>query len=114
MPIGQDTEPTTTDLFTDSSPLGSPDDHRDVLRAIEAARRSHVELERRSLGLKTAIRREEQTVAKWRRQIQETEELLARWRLILAESETRLERTRHELAALGSRYREADGPGQVA
>ena len=97
------------------SPLASPEDpHRDVLRAIEAARRSHVELERRSLGLKTAIRREEQTVAKWRRQIQETEELLARWRLILTESETRLERTRYELAALASRYRESDGSGQVA
>ena len=114
MPIRQWTEVESKEMLTCSlSAVGEGDPQRDVLKAIEAARRNHVELERRSLGLKTAIRHEEQTVAKWRRKIQETEQLLARLRGVLEESESRLERSRHEFSLLARSYGNSDRQSQV-
>lgn len=66
MPSRQDPEPGSGKRVTQpSASVDGRDPHRDVLRAIEAARRNHVELERRSLMPKTAVRHEEQIVAKW-------------------------------------------------
>jgi chromosome segregation ATPase len=114
MPSRQWTEAESNEMLTCSrSAAGGGDPHRDVLRAIEVARRNHVELERRSLELKTAIRHEEQTVAKWRRKIDETEQLLARLRGVLKESESRLERSRHEFSVLARSYGNSDGQSRV-
>jgi translation initiation factor 2B subunit (eIF-2B alpha/beta/delta family) len=73
---------------------------REVRERLHAARRSYEQLQRHTVELQFAIRREERAVAQWQRQVKNTEEQLARWQRLLAEAQSRLEQAQRELGRL--------------
>jgi len=64
---------------------------RQARHRLQAAQRTHAELERRALDLQYMIRREARAVAQWQQQIVDTEHQLRRWRQMLADAQARLE-----------------------
>ena len=73
---------------------------RQARHRLQAAQRTHAELERRALDLQYMLRREARAVAQWQQQIVDTEHQLRRWRQMLADAQARLEQAQREHTGL--------------